>query len=173
MPFTASKIVAPRTHKSLFPSFLPDYTRLGLLDGRLLNAIAQPAVNREFRRPNKRIAGVAFASQVGLLAGAALWRFSADIIGRKLAFNSSLFICAEFVLIAGGMPNCISFAVMVAIYSAGAGGNYVPDAANFLEFSPVAHIWLVTFMSISWAVGYTVTGLLAWAYMNNFSYPNK
>jgi hypothetical protein len=57
----------------------------------------------------------------------------------------------------------------VAIYSAGAGGNYILDATNLLEFLPVTHTWLVTFMSIWWAVGYTLTGLLAWAYMSNFS----
>ncbi|KAK9385246.1 hypothetical protein V1515DRAFT_608943 [Lipomyces mesembrius] len=34
-------------------------------------------------------------------------------------FNSSLFICAIFVVIAGAMPSYISFAAMVAIYGAG------------------------------------------------------
>ncbi|KAL4882093.1 major facilitator superfamily domain-containing protein [Aspergillus karnatakaensis] len=132
-------------------------------------SIAQPAVTQEFGNPSKKVAGVALASQVGLLAGAAIWGFSADVIGRKLAFNSSLFLCAAFVLIAGGMPNYISFAAMVSIYSAGAGGNYVLDATNFLEFLPVSHSWLVTFLAVWWAVGYTITGLLAWAYMSNFS----
>ncbi|OJJ05498.1 hypothetical protein ASPVEDRAFT_31873 [Aspergillus versicolor CBS 583.65] len=132
-------------------------------------SIAQPAVTQEFGNPSKYIAGVSLASQIGLLIGAAVWGFSADIIGRKLAFNSSLLICATFVLIAGGMPNYISFCAMVAIYSAGAGGNYVLDATNFLEFLPVSHAWLVTFLAVWWAVGYTITGLLAWAFMSNFS----
>ncbi|KAL2821173.1 major facilitator superfamily domain-containing protein [Aspergillus granulosus] len=132
-------------------------------------SIAQPAVTQEFGNPSKKVAGVALASQVGLLIGAAVWGFSADVIGRKLAFNSSLFLCAAFVLIAGGMPNYISFAAMVAIYSAGAGGNYVLDATNFLEFLPVSHAWLVTFLAVWWAVGYTITGLLAWAFMSNYS----
>lgn len=57
----------------------------------------------------------------------------------------------------------------MAIYSAGAGGNYILDATNFLEFLPTSHAWLVTFMSVWWAVGYTITGLLAWAFMSNFS----
>lgn len=57
----------------------------------------------------------------------------------------------------------------VAIYSAGAGGNYILDATNFLEFLPMTHAWLVTFLSVWWAVGYTITGLLAWAFMSNFS----
>lgn len=75
-------------------------------------SIAQPAVDREYGRPTAKIAGIALASQVGLLMGAALWGFTADIIGRKLAFNTSLFICAIFVLIGGAMPNYISFATM-------------------------------------------------------------
>jgi MFS family permease len=69
-------------------------------------------VDREYGRPNKQIAGIALASQVGLLVGAAVWGFSADIIGRKLAFNTSLFLCASAVLIAGGMPSYISFAAL-------------------------------------------------------------
>ncbi|KAF2123001.1 major facilitator superfamily domain-containing protein [Lophiotrema nucula] len=136
-------------------------------------SISSPAVDREFGRPNKKVAGVPLASQVGLLVGAALWGFSADIIGRKLAFNTSLLICAGFVLIAGGMPDYISFAAMVAIYSAGAGGNYILDATNLVEFLPITHTWLVTFMSIWWAVGYMITGLLAWGFMSNFSCATK
>ena len=132
-------------------------------------SIAQPQVEIEFGRTNEVIKGVALASQIGLLVGAMIWGFSADVIGRRLAFNSSLFICAFFVLIAGAMPNFVSFSAMVAIYSAGAGGNYILDATNLLEFLPSRWAWLVTFMSVFWAVGYTITGLLAWAFLGNWS----
>ncbi|KAK5047155.1 hypothetical protein LTR84_007098 [Exophiala bonariae] len=132
-------------------------------------SIAGPAVTQEFGNPSKKIAGVALASQVGLLVGAALWGLSADVIGRRLAFNSSLFLCAVFVLIAGAMPSYISFSAMVAIYSAGAGGNYILDATNLLEFLPSSHAWLVTFMAVWWSVGYAITGFLAWGYMSNYS----
>ena len=76
-------------------------------------------------------------------------------------------------------PLCKSFIVpvaqsqthfpRVAIYSAGAGGNYILDATNFLEFIPTKWAWLLTFMSIWWPVGYAVTGLLAWGFMSNYS----
>ncbi|KAK1243999.1 hypothetical protein MKX08_002137 [Trichoderma sp. CBMAI-0020] len=132
-------------------------------------SIANPAVQQEYGLPSAHISGIPLASQVGLLVGAGIWGFSADIIGRKLAFNTSLLSCAVFVLIAGGMPSYISFSAIVAIYSAGAGGNYILDATNFLEFLPTSHAWLVTFMAVWWAVGYTITGLLAWAFMSNFS----
>ncbi|KAF1814743.1 MFS general substrate transporter [Eremomyces bilateralis CBS 781.70] len=132
-------------------------------------SIANPAVKREYGQPDKHISGIPLASQVGLLVGAGLWGFTADIIGRKLAFNTSLYSCAIFVLIAGAMPNYISFATLVALYSAGAGGNYILDATNFLEFLPTSHHWLVTFMAVWWAVGYMITGFFAWGFMSNFS----
>lgn len=53
-------------------------------------SIAQPAVDREYGRPTKKIAGIALASQIGLLVGAAVWGFTADIIGRKVSKLSSL-----------------------------------------------------------------------------------
>lgn len=61
--------------------------------------------------------------------------------------------------------------IRVALYSAGAGGNYILDATNFLEFLPSSHAWLVTFLAVWWAVGYTITGLLAWAFLSKFSCP--
>ena len=62
--------------------------------------------------PDKHVQGIALASQIGLLVGAAVWGLSADIVGRKLAFNTSLFLCAVFVIIAGAMPDYISFSAM-------------------------------------------------------------
>jgi MFS family permease len=81
-------------------------------------SIANPAVQQQYGRPNPHISGIPMASQIGLLVGAGLWGFSADIIGRKLAFNTSLFSCAVFVIIAGGMPSYISFATLyVGVFS--------------------------------------------------------
>lgn len=76
------------------------------------HSIANPAVQQEYGNPSAHISGIPLASQVGLLVGAALWGFSADIIGRRLAFNTSLFSCAIFVLIAGAMPGYIAFAAL-------------------------------------------------------------
>ncbi|KAK5991612.1 hypothetical protein PT974_09897 [Cladobotryum mycophilum] len=59
------------------------------------------------------------------------------------------------------IPGYISFAAIVAIYSSGAGGNFIVDATSFLEFLPTSYMWLVTFMAVFWPVGYTINGLLA------------
>lgn len=39
----------------------------------------------------------------------------------------------------------------------------------FLEFVPSKKAWLVTLLAIWWAVGYTVSGLFAWALLSNYS----
>ncbi|KAK9368939.1 major facilitator superfamily domain-containing protein [Lipomyces kononenkoae] len=130
--------------------------------------VAQPQVELQYPRSD-RIRGISVASSVGLFAGAVFWGMGADIIGRRVAFNTSLFVCAVFVVIAGAMPSYVSFAAMVAIYSAGSGGNYVLDATTMHEFLPRKMAFLTTIMAVWWGVGYTVTGLFAWVYMSNFS----
>ena len=50
-----------------------------------------------------------------------------------------------------------------------AGGNYILDSTVFLEFVPSKKAWLVTLLSIWWAVGYTIAGLFAWAFLSNYS----
>lgn len=84
--------------------------------------------------------------------------------------NAELYLlCRDVSIPTRSCPSSLTIPSSVAIYSAGAGGNYILDATNFLEFLPSTHAWLVTFMAVWWAVGYTVTGLLAWAFMSNYS----
>lgn len=83
----------------------------------VIQSITQMAVTQEFGNPNPEIKGVSLASQVGMLVGAAAWGLSADVVGRKFAFNSSLFMIASFVLIAGGMPSYLSYCAMYVLRS--------------------------------------------------------
>ncbi|KAI9801584.1 MAG: hypothetical protein M1825_003263 [Sarcosagium campestre] len=135
----------------------------------VLQGITQPMIELEYKNPHPKIKGISMASAIGLLAGALFWGFSADIIGRKIAFNATLFICAISTILAGAMPNYVSFATFVAIAGFSAGGNYILDSTVFLEFVPSKKAWLVTLLSIWWAVGYTVAGLFAWAFLSNYS----
>lgn len=81
----------------------------------ICQSIAMPAVTMQYGSPDKSLKGIALASQIGLLVGAAIWGLSADIIGRRLAFNSSLLLAAIFTIIAGGMPGYISFATLLVL----------------------------------------------------------
>jgi MFS family permease len=78
----------------------------------ICQSISQPAVLAQYGNPNPPLKSISLASQIGLLVGAAFWGLSADIIGRRLAFNASLLLAGIFVIVAGGMPGVIPFAVM-------------------------------------------------------------
>lgn len=111
-----------------------------------LIGIVKVQVDYEFKPSHG--GGAQMALYVGLLFGALGWGLSADIIGRKWAFNLSLPVASTFSIIAGASPDYIAFAVFVAIAAFGAGGNLVLDTTVFLEHLPSTHQWLVTTMAL-------------------------
>jgi MFS family permease len=104
-----------------------------------------------------------------MLVGALFWGLSADVIGRKHAFNYSLLISSIFTIIAGASPNWIALGAFISISAFGAGGNLVLDTAVFLEYLPSKYAWLLTLMAAWWGVGQLIAGLFAWAFLPNFS----
>ncbi|ANB14827.1 hypothetical protein AWJ20_2439 [Sugiyamaella lignohabitans] len=138
----------------------------------VMASIVQPQVNLQFNRENDMMPGVSTAMSTGLLAGAVVWGLGADAIGRRLAFNTSLFVCAIFGIIAGAMPTFLSFTAMVAISSAGAGGNYALDSSSLFEFLPSYKAHYVTLMANTWGLGYFISGMFAWAFMSDYSCPD-
>jgi MFS family permease len=97
------------------------------------------------------------------------WGVGADIWGRKISFNLTLFITGVFGIAAGGAPNFITLTALTAVFSVGVGGNLPVDSAVFLEFVPVSHQYLLTVLSIWWAVGQLIGSLVAWPLLGNFS----
>lgn len=57
--------------------------------------------------------GLTIAVYVGMLVGALFWGLSADIIGRKYAFNISLMLSSVFCIVAGASPNWIVLGLFV------------------------------------------------------------
>jgi MFS family permease len=104
-----------------------------------------------------------------MLVGALFWGLSADVIGRKLAFNVSLLISSIFAIVAGASPNWIVLGLFVSLSAFGAGGNLVLDTTVFLEFLPSKQQWLLTLMACWWGIGQLVAGLLAWVYLPRYS----
>lgn len=94
-----------------------------------------------------------------------------DVIGRKLAFNSTLALAGVFGLAAGGAPNWIGVCALYACVGLGVGGNLPVDGALFLEFLPCKSGNLLTLLSVWWPVGQLISSLLAWAFIPNFSCP--
>lgn len=64
-----------------------------------LKSVSLTAVTYEFH-PNYP-KGLVMSSHVGLLVGAIFWGLTADIVGRKWAFNLSLLIASVFGIVAG------------------------------------------------------------------------
>lgn len=136
----------------------------------LIQSIIASKAAQEFNPGFKN--GMTIAVYVGMLVGALFWGLSADVIGRKFAFNSSLMICSVFAIVAGAAPNWIVLGLFVSLSAFGAGGNLVLDTAVFLEYLPSKDQWLVTLMAAWWGVGQLIAGLFAWAFMPNFSCPD-
>jgi hypothetical protein len=113
--------------------------------------------------------GLTIAVYVGMLVGALFWGLSADVIGRKYAFNFSLMISSVFCIVAGASPDWIVLGLFTCLAAFGSGGNLVLDTAVFLEYLPSQNQWLLTLMACWWGVGQLVAGLFAWAFLPNYS----
>ncbi|TBU23728.1 membrane transporter [Dichomitus squalens] len=99
---------------------------------------------------------------IGLLVGAVFWGVGCHLWGRRWSFNLTL-------LITGGANNEITLCALIGVYAIGCGGNLPVDSAVFLEFVPATHQWLLTVLSIWWAIGQLVGALVAWPLIANFS----
>jgi MFS family permease len=104
-----------------------------------------------------------------MLTGALFWGLSADIIGRRYAFNISLFICSLSCIIAGAMPHWVGLGVWIAMVGFGGGGNLILDTTVFLEYLPSHKQWVITFMACWWGLGQAIAGFFAWGYMGEYT----
>lgn len=119
--------------------------------------------------PVGRAPYLTLAQNLGLLAGAAFWSLSSDIIGRRWAFNLTFLFTGVFAVIAGSLPNFAAVGTFCALWSFGVGGNLPVDLAIFLEALPTNKKWLLTVMSVWWALGQLVTALISWGLISNYS----
>lgn len=139
--------------------FTPYHFKLFCLNGMgyaadslltLMHSVAQSQINKEF---NKSFATVVMADYIGLFAGALFWGFISDIIGRRMAFHTTLFITAIFAMATAGGLSYAAVCSLGTISYFGAGGNLVLDSVTFLEFLPSNKQWMITFMAMWWGFG--------------------
>ncbi|KAJ6015856.1 hypothetical protein N7540_010447 [Penicillium herquei] len=109
------------------------------------------------------------AQNIGLLIGAVFWGFGCDIFGRTWGFNLTIGVTAVFALIAAGSPNFAAICVFAALWSIGVGGNLPVDSAIFLEFLPGSHQYLLTVLSIDWALAQVLANLVAWPLLGDLT----
>lgn len=127
----------------------------------------------EFGVPGNESRFATCALFVGLIVGASFWGIASDIVGRRLAFNCTLFICGAFGLAAGGASNWVGYVLYLyfclqriphtnepsricALYAClglGVGGNLPVDAAVFLECLPPNSANVLSGLAAWWSVG--------------------
>ncbi|KAJ3542363.1 hypothetical protein NM208_g4138 [Fusarium decemcellulare] len=107
-------------------------------------AAVRPPIANEFTDIG-RLSFSSIAYYVGMIIGAFFWGTAADVIGRKLAFNSTIFYGGIFA------------------------GNVPVDSIIFLEFIPSTYQWLLVTLSGWWNTGQLIVSLLAWVFLSNFA----
>jgi MFS family permease len=70
-------------------------------------ALTLTSMSREFGVDENQIRYTTLALFLGLCIGASFWGTASDVVGRRLAFNFTLFIAGAFGLAAGGGPNWV------------------------------------------------------------------
>jgi MFS family permease len=70
-------------------------------------ALTLPQLSAEFGVSETEVRYTTLALFLGLCIGASFWGTASDIIGRRLAFNFTLFLAGVFGLASGGGPNWI------------------------------------------------------------------
>lgn len=108
----------------------------------LLQSIIATQAGYEFTPSYPR--ALTIAVYVGMLIGALFWGLSADIIGRRFAFNVSLFICSFFTIVSGAAPNWAALATFIAFLGFGGGGNLIMDTTVFIEYLPSNKQWVLS-----------------------------
>ncbi|CAI7570762.1 unnamed protein product [Penicillium manginii] len=132
-------------------------------------ALTLTPISYEFGISESEVRFTTCALFLGLCVGASSWGIASDILGRRVAFNTTLFLAGAFGLAAGGAPNWIGVSALYACLGLGVGGNLPVDGALFLEFLPMASGNLLTMLSVWWPIGQLISSLLAWAFIPTFS----
>ncbi|KAL2841704.1 major facilitator superfamily domain-containing protein [Aspergillus pseudoustus] len=136
----------------------------------IVTSLVLVPVTYEFNVPKPPI--LLLAQNIGLLVGALFWGLGCDIFGRRVAFNMTIGITAVFSLAAAWSPTFGSVCALAALWSIGVGGNLPVDSAIFLEFLPGSHQYLLTVLSINWALAQLLANLVAWPFVGNFTCPS-
>ena len=99
-------------------------------------ALTLPQLTAEFGPDATQVRYTTCATFIGLCIGASFWGVASDVIGRRLAFNTTLFIAGVFGLAVGGGNSWIGTCALYSCLGLGVGGNlYVSIILSSLNSS--------------------------------------
>ena len=100
-------------------------------------ALTLPSLTSEFGVSSNNVRYTTCATFIGLCIGASFWGIASDIVGRRLAFNMTLFLAGVFGLAVGGGPSWIGTCGLYAALGVGVGGNLPVDGVSTIMVLPV------------------------------------
>lgn len=95
-------------------------------------ALTLPSLTSEYGVSATEVRYTTCSLFVGLCVGASFWGVASDIIGRRLAFNATLFIAGVFCMAVAGGNTWITVCALYAALGVGIGGNLPVDGCVFL-----------------------------------------
>ncbi|CAI7657500.1 hypothetical protein PCG10_003570 [Penicillium crustosum] len=108
----------------------------------------------------------------GLFVGAVTCGILADLLGRKLIWQLSIFGVSSATLLAASSPNWAALNIWTALCGFLAGGNLAIDLAVLAESLPQKWTFLLTGIACVWGLGNAVTALISWPLVVQFCCPN-
>ncbi|KAF2673622.1 MFS general substrate transporter [Microthyrium microscopicum] len=141
---------------------------LDLLWAQAFGLVLSP-IQQEFGFSNAQSGDISVAFSSGLTAGAFVWGFLVDIIGRWWAFNLTAFFSSIFGLCLGVPDSYTSFLVLTAFVGFGVGGNIPIDTTICLEFIPQNRRFLLALLSIFQPIGVVITSVIAYGFIPQHS----
>lgn len=128
-------------------------------------SLTLPSLSGEFGISEKTVRFTTSAVFIGLSAGSVMWGMGSDYLGRRIAFNMTLFITSVFGIMAAFAQSWGSVCFFFGALGFGVGGNLPVDGALFLEFLPDASSALLTLLSVWWPIGQLASSLVAWFFI--------
>ncbi len=99
-------------------------------------ALTLPSLTLEYGVSSTHVRYTTCSLFVGLCLGASFWGIASDIIGRRLAFNATLFIAGLFCIAVGGGNSWVGVCGLYAALGVGIGGNLPVDGVLAHDYLP-------------------------------------
>jgi len=131
--------------------------------------LSLPSLSAEFGLSETNVRYTTMILYIGMGIGSMGWGLLSDVLGRRITFNSTLFITGFFGILISFGPTWAITATLFALMGVGVGGNLPVDGALFLEFIPAADNKLLTLLSAWWPIGQVAAATVAWYLIPKYS----
>ncbi|KAL4805427.1 major facilitator superfamily domain-containing protein [Aspergillus unguis] len=108
----------------------------------------------------------------GLFVGVITCGVLADLLGRKLVWQLSIFGVSIVTLLAASSPNWAALNVWTSLCGLLAGGNLAIDLTVLTESMPRRWSFLLTGLACVWGLGNAIAALVSWPIVVAFCCPN-